>query len=86
MATIITSIRPFKRFPMGSMNIHMNQAWADIQARSTLYMTPTMGFGNFMEYGMPNGGLNFYVIPDIQLDNGNGTKTIWADVALVILA
>lgn len=47
----------------GSMNIHMNQAWADMQARSTLYMTPTMGFGNFMEYGMPNGGLNFLCDP-----------------------
>lgn len=47
----------------GSMNIHMNQAWADMQARSTLYMTPTMGFGNFLEYGMPNGGLNFLCDP-----------------------
>lgn len=47
----------------GSMNIHMNQAWADMQARSTLYMTPTMGFGNFIEYGMPNGGLNFLCDP-----------------------
>lgn len=47
----------------GSMNIHMNQAMADMQARSTLYMTPTMSWGAFSDYGMPSGGMNFLCDP-----------------------
>lgn len=47
----------------GSMNIHMNQAMADMQARSTLYMTPTMSMGAFCDYGMPSGGMNFLCDP-----------------------
>lgn len=47
----------------GSMNIHMNQAWADMQARSTLYMTPTTSWSAFCDYGTPSGGMNFLVDP-----------------------
>ncbi len=70
--------------PMSAMNLHMNQAWADMQARSTLYMTPTMDFNNFTSYGMPSGGMNFLVDPNFtigqcQWNNNNNCGFNWGN-------
>lgn len=65
----------------GSMNIHMNQAWADMQARSTLYMTPTMNWNAFCDYGTPSGGLNFLCDPRYTIGqwqwNQNNNNNCW---------
>ncbi len=68
----------------GSMNIHMNQAWADMQARSTLYMTPTTNWGAFCDYGMPSGGMNFLIDPNYtigqwQWNNNNNCGFNWGN-------
>lgn len=44
----------------GSMNIHMNQAWDDMAARSYMGMTPIYEFNNFMPYGSIGG--NSYLL------------------------
>lgn len=46
--------------PQSSANILMNQAYADMQARQNLYMTPVMSFNNFVPYGMPSFGMNLF--------------------------
>lgn len=68
----------------GSMNIHMNQAWADMQARSTLYMTPTTSWSAFCDYGMPSGGMNFLLDPQFTIGqwqwNNNNCGFNWGNI------
>lgn len=65
----------------GAMNIHMNQALADMQARSTLYMTPTMSWNSFIPYGVPNGGMDYLIDPNYTIGqwqwNQNNQNSIW---------
>ena len=46
----------------GSMNIFMNQCWADMAARQNLYNVPIMNFGNFSPYGVPS-SMNYLLDP-----------------------
>lgn len=53
---------------MGAMNLHMNQAFADMQARSTLYMTPTMNWGSFTNYGSSSSNMDFLLNPNYTIN------------------
>ena len=50
-----------------SANILMNQAYADIQARQNLYMTPIMSFNNFVPYTIPSVSMDYLVNPNYGL-------------------
>lgn len=56
MLLMPTMYRSYSNYQMsngciwGSMNLHMNQCWADIAARQNLYNVPIMNFGNFLPY------------------------------------
>lgn len=58
MLLMPTMYRSYSNYQMtsgclwGSMNLHMNQCWADISARQNLYNVPILNFANFSQYGV----------------------------------
>lgn len=53
---------------MDAMNLSMNQYFADTMARSTLYMTPTMNWGSFTNYGSSSSNMDFLLNPNYTIN------------------